>query len=47
MTKEETKIFFELPKEERERFKRESWKRRNPAPETEDNKVESQYYNRL
>jgi GWxTD domain-containing protein len=47
MTREEAKIFLELPREEREQFKKDFWKRRDPDPETEDNEVERDYYDRI
>lgn len=47
MTRAEAKVFLELPSEERERFKREFWKRRDPDPDTEENEIERDYYNRI
>jgi len=47
MTRKERKIFLELPDSEREQFKEDFWKRRDPTPNTEENEFRTEYYNRL
>jgi len=47
ITKEERKIFVDLPIEEREQFIDEFWKRRDPDPDTEVNEFKEQYYERI
>lgn len=47
MTRKERKIFLELPDSEREQFKEDFWKRRDPTPDTEENEFRTEYYNRL
>jgi GWxTD domain-containing protein len=47
ITKEERKIFLELPDEERENFREEFWKRRDPNPETEENEFKTEYFNHI
>jgi len=47
MTKAERKIYLELPDSEREQFKEDFWKRRDPTPDTEENEFKKEYYNRL
>jgi len=47
ITKEERKIFLELPDEEKEKFKEEFWERRDPEPETEENEFKIEYFNRI
>jgi GWxTD domain-containing protein len=47
ITGEERKIFLELPDSEKEKFKEEFWKRRDPDPETEENEFKMEYLNRL
>lgn len=47
VTREEKKIFVELPVEERERFIDEFWKKRDPDPDTELNELKVQYYERI
>ncbi len=47
ITKEERKIFLELPDAEKEKFKEEFWKRRDPDPKTEENEFKMEYMNRL
>jgi len=47
ITKEESKIFLELPDSEKEKFKEEFWKRRDPDPKTEENEFKIEYMNRL
>ncbi len=44
---EERKLFLELPSSEREKFKEEFWKKRDPDPETEENEFKIEYYNRI
>lgn len=47
ITKEESKIFLELPPEARAEFIEEFWKRRDPTPGTEINEFREAYYNRI
>jgi GWxTD domain-containing protein len=47
ITKEESHIFLDLPAEEREQFKEEFWKRRDPDPNTEENEFQLEYYARM
>jgi len=47
ITKEERKIFLELPDEEKEKFREEFWKRRDPDSETEENEFKTEYFKRL
>jgi len=47
MTKEERKIFLELPDSEKEKFKEEFWKRRDPDPTTEENEFKAEYMDRV
>ncbi|MCI4445233.1 MAG: GWxTD domain-containing protein [Candidatus Aminicenantes bacterium] len=47
ITPEERKIFLELPDSEREQFKEDFWKRRDPDPDTEENEFKEEYYRRI
>lgn len=47
ITSQEKKIFLELPDSEKENFKKEFWKRRDPDPDTEENEFQMEYYDRL
>jgi GWxTD domain-containing protein len=47
MTREERKIFLELPDTEKAAFKEEFWKRRDPDPATEENEFKTQYFERM
>lgn len=47
ITKKERKIFLELPNSDREEFKAEFWKRRDPDPSTEENEFKIEYLNRI
>lgn len=47
ITKKERKIFLELPESEREKFKEEFWKKRDPDPSTEENEFKMEYFNRI
>jgi len=47
MTKEESKIFLELPPSTRAEFIEEFWERRNPTPGTEKNNFKKAYYTRI
>lgn len=47
ITKEERKIFLELPESEREEFKDEFWGRRDPDPNTEENEFKETYFERI
>ncbi|MDH7514152.1 MAG: GWxTD domain-containing protein [Clostridiales bacterium] len=47
ITKEESKIFRELPPSARPRFIEEFWERRDPTPETETNEYREAYFERI
>jgi GWxTD domain-containing protein len=47
ITKEESKIFRELPPPARPRFIDEFWQRRDPTPETETNEYKETYFERI
>ncbi len=47
ITKKERKIFLELPDSEKEKFKEEFWKKRDPEPSTEENEFKMEYFNRI
>ena len=47
ITKQESKIFLELPDSEREKFKEEFWERRDPDPSTKINEFKIEYYDRV
>jgi len=47
VTKQERKIFLNLPPSERKRFIEEFWKKRDPDPETEENEFKRQYFSRI
>lgn len=47
ITKKERKIFLESSDSERERLKKEFWKRRDPDPSTEENEFKREYDNRI
>ena len=47
ITPEERKIFLELPAAEKDVFKEEFWKRRDPDPATEENEFKIQYFERM
>lgn len=47
MTREERKIFLELPDSERDQFISEFWKRRNPDPDAEENAFKTEYEARV
>lgn len=47
ITPEESKVFKEIPEEERARFKEEFWKRRDPDPYTEQNELKELYFSRM
>ena len=47
ITKKEKKIFLELPDSEKEKFKEEFWKKRDPDPSTEENEFKMEYFNRI
>jgi len=47
ITSKERKIFLELPDSEKEQFKEEFWKRRDPDSDTEENEFKMEYLNRL
>jgi len=47
ITKQERKIFLNLPPSDREAFIQEFWKKRDPDPETEKNEFKEEYYERI
>lgn len=47
ISKQERKVFYSLGPEERERFKEEFWKKRDPSPSTEENEFRDEYYRRI
>jgi len=47
ITRQERKIFLNLPPSEREVFIKEFWKKRDPNPETEENEFKTEYFKRL
>jgi GWxTD domain-containing protein len=47
ITRDERKIFLELPDSEKPRFIEEFWKRRDPDPSTEENEFKIEYFNRI
>jgi GWxTD domain-containing protein len=47
ITREEEKIFLELPDSEKPKFIEEFWKRRDSDPTTEENEFKIEYYNRI
>ena len=47
ITKDERKIFLEMPASERKAFQDEFWKRRDPNPETPENEYRIEYYQRV
>jgi len=47
ISKEEKKIYLEMPKEDREDFKKEFWKRRDTDLDTEENEFKTQYFERI
>ena len=47
MTKQEAKIFLELPPSARWEFIEDFWKRRDPTPETEENENKEVYFERI
>ncbi len=47
ITKQERKIFLELPASERESFREEFWKRRDTDPDTEENEFKIEYFDRI
>lgn len=47
ITKDEQHAFLDLPNEEKEEFKEEFWKRRDPDPDTEENEFKLEYDNRV
>ena len=47
MTKDERKIFLELPESERAAFEDEFWKRRDPDPDTPENEYKTEYLQRV
>lgn len=47
ITKEESKIFLELPPSERSKFIEEFWRRRDPTPTTERNEYKDAYFQRI
>jgi GWxTD domain-containing protein len=47
ITKEERKIFLELPDSDKEKFKEEFWRSRDPDPTTDENEFKMEYMDRL
>lgn len=47
ISKGEKKIYLEIPKEDRENFKKEFWKRRDTEPDTEENEFKTLYFERI
>lgn len=47
ITKEERKIFLELPDSEKKEFQEEFWKRRDPDSYTEENEFKEEYFRRI
>ncbi|MGQ9672579.1 MAG: GWxTD domain-containing protein [Candidatus Aminicenantales bacterium] len=47
ITKQEEKIFLELPDSEKDQFIEEFWARRDPDPNTEENEFKIEYFDRL
>jgi GWxTD domain-containing protein len=47
VTKEERKIFLELPDSEKREFQGEFWSRRDPDPVTEENEFKEEYFRRI
>lgn len=47
ITKDENRMFLDIPEAEKEQFKEEFWKRRDPDPETEENEFQMEYYDRI
>lgn len=43
----ESHIFLDLPDSEKEQFREDFWKRRDPDPGTEENEFKMEYYNRM
>jgi len=47
ITKQERKIFLNIPLSEKKSFIEEFWKKRDPAPYTEENEFKEQYFTRI
>lgn len=47
ITKQEEKIFLELPDSEKDQFIEEFWARRDPDPDTEENEFKIEYFDRI
>ncbi|MDH5706784.1 MAG: GWxTD domain-containing protein [Candidatus Aminicenantes bacterium] len=47
ITRQERKIFLNLPSAERAKFIEEFWKKRDPDPDTEENEFKNQYFTRI
>jgi GWxTD domain-containing protein len=47
ITRQEEKIFLELPDSDKDAFIEEFWKRRDPDPDTEENEFKMEYFDRL
>lgn len=47
ISKQERKIFLNLPPSEREVFIEDFWKKRDPDPDTEENEFKDQYFSRI
>ncbi len=47
ITRQEKKIFLNLPSEKRDAFIQDFWEKRDPTPETEVNEFKERYFNRI
>lgn len=47
ITRQEEKIFLELPHSEKDRFIEDFWARRDPDPDTEENEFKIEYFDRI
>ena len=47
ITKQEKRVFLNLPKSERDEFIEEFWKKRDPDPSTEENEFKEEYFARI
>jgi len=47
ITKQERKIFLNLPPSEREAFSEDFWTKRDPSPDTEENEFKEKYFSRI
>jgi GWxTD domain-containing protein len=47
ITRQEEKIFLELPHSEKDKFIKDFWARRDPDPDTEENEFKMEYFDRI